>query len=43
MPPETLPDDWLDFYMWAIGEAEKASEDAPQTQLINEQGTIIHE
>ena len=33
--PPTLPDDWLAFYCWALGEAEYLSEGMPETQLIN--------
>lgn len=35
MPPENLPDDWLDFYFWAVGEADRESEGTPETILIN--------
>lgn len=36
--PPTLPDEWLSFYMWALGEAEYLSEGAPETQLITQDG-----
>ncbi len=41
MPPENLPDDWLEFYMWAVAEAERESEGAPETKLITQDGETL--
>lgn len=38
-PP--VPDDWLEFYMWALSVADAESEGTPETRLIADDGEPI--
>lgn len=33
--PDTLPDEWAEFFAWAVSEADRESEGQPETILIN--------
>lgn len=39
--PDTLPDHWLEFWRFAMSEADRESDGQPQTILINQEGTEI--
>lgn len=39
--PDTLPDHWAEFFQWAVACADRESEGAPETELINEQGESL--
>ena len=41
MERPAIPDDWLDFYMWAVGEADRECEGQPETQLITNEGDSL--